>query len=114
MFARTFPRHDQGGRDAMTQAQLAQGNAPLLAVRDISVVFFFDPELNCYFEIPYRDTSRPPLTLWELREVRRRLTENGERQRAFRHGHFGRQSDPPDKIGDMVAKGRSKTGKEFR
>jgi branched-chain amino acid transport system ATP-binding protein len=39
MFARTFPRHDQGGRDAMTQAQLAQGNAPLLAVRDISVVF---------------------------------------------------------------------------
>lgn len=48
--------------------------------RDISVVFFFDPELNCYFEIPYRDTSRPPLTLWELREVRRRLTENGERQ----------------------------------
>jgi putative transposase len=48
--------------------------------RDISVVFFFDPELNCYFEIPYRDTSRPPLTLWELREVRRRLTESGERQ----------------------------------
>ena len=27
------------GRDAMTQAQLAQGNAPLLAVRDVSVVF---------------------------------------------------------------------------
>ena len=48
--------------------------------RDISSVFFFDPELNCYFEIPYRDTSRPPLTLWELREVRRRLTEGGERQ----------------------------------
>lgn len=48
--------------------------------RDISVVFFFDPELNCYFEIPYRDTSRPPLTLWDLREVRRRLVESGERQ----------------------------------
>jgi branched-chain amino acid transport system ATP-binding protein len=27
------------GRDEMTQAQLAQGNAPLLAVRDVSVVF---------------------------------------------------------------------------
>ena len=48
--------------------------------RDISVVFFFDPELNCYFEIPYRDTSRPPLTLWDLREVRRRLAESGEQQ----------------------------------
>ncbi len=47
--------------------------------RDISVIFFFDPELDCYFEIPYRDTSRPPLTLWELREVRRRLAESGER-----------------------------------
>jgi putative transposase len=40
--------------------------------RDISVVYFFDPELNCYFEIPYRDTSRPALTLWELREARTR------------------------------------------
>ncbi len=47
--------------------------------RDISVVFFFDPELNCYFEIPYRDTSRPPLTLWELHEVCRRLAASGER-----------------------------------
>src|SRR5262245_37409362 len=39
MFARSFPLRDQGGRDEMTQAQLAQGNAPLLAVRDVSVVF---------------------------------------------------------------------------
>src|ERR1044071_5634881 len=39
MFARSFPLPDQGGRDAMTQAQLARGNAPLLAVRDVSVVF---------------------------------------------------------------------------
>ena len=27
------------GRSEMTQAQLAQGNAPLLSVRDVSVVF---------------------------------------------------------------------------
>jgi putative transposase len=45
--------------------------------RDISVVYFFDPELNCYFEIPYRDTSRPALTLWELREARTRLKQQG-------------------------------------
>jgi putative transposase len=37
--------------------------------RDISVVYFFDPELNCYFEIPYRNTSRPALTLWELKRA---------------------------------------------
>jgi hypothetical protein len=45
--------------------------------RDISAVYFFDPELNCYFEIPYRDTSRPALTLWELREARTRLKQQG-------------------------------------
>src|SRR5207237_6998825 len=31
--------HQRAGRDQMTQAQLAQGNSPLLAVRDVSVVF---------------------------------------------------------------------------
>ena len=45
--------------------------------RDVSVVYFFDPELSCYFEIPYRDTSRSALTLWELREARARLREQG-------------------------------------
>lgn len=45
--------------------------------RDISVVHFFDPELKQYFAIPYRDTSHPPLSVWELREVRRRLRQEG-------------------------------------
>lgn len=45
--------------------------------RDISVVYFYDPELNEYFEIPYRDTSHPSMSVWELREVRRRLREGG-------------------------------------
>ena len=48
--------------------------------RDISVIYFFDPELQQYFEIPYRDTSHPPISVWELREVRRRLKEQGGRQ----------------------------------
>jgi branched-chain amino acid transport system ATP-binding protein len=39
MLGQSFPRREQCGRDAMMQAQLAQGNAPLLAVRDVSVVF---------------------------------------------------------------------------
>jgi len=45
--------------------------------RDISLLYFFDPELQCYFEIPYRDRSRPPLSLWELRETRRGLKQQG-------------------------------------
>jgi putative transposase len=46
--------------------------------RDISVVHFFDPELRQYFSIPYRDTSHPTISVWELREVRRRLKEQGK------------------------------------
>src|ERR1700686_3613677 len=37
--ARPWLRDDRAGRNDMTQAQLAQGQAPLLAVRHVSVVF---------------------------------------------------------------------------
>ncbi len=47
--------------------------------RDISVVYFYDPELKQYFTIPYRNTSYPPISLWELREARRRLKEEGQK-----------------------------------
>lgn len=45
--------------------------------RDISVVYFLDPDLNVYFEIPYRDTSRPAISKWEYKEAKRRLIEEG-------------------------------------
>ena len=41
--------------------------------RDISIVYFYDPELEEYFAIPYRDTSRPPMSIWEHREAVRRV-----------------------------------------
>lgn len=45
--------------------------------RDISEIYFYDPELNRYSTIPYRDTSHPAISLWELREVRDRLEKEG-------------------------------------
>ncbi len=48
--------------------------------RDISLVYFLDPDLQQFFQIPYRETSRPPISVWELREARRRV--KGERKRA--------------------------------
>ena len=45
--------------------------------RDISRVYFYDPQLKQYFEIPYRNTAHPPISVWELREARRRLKEEG-------------------------------------
>jgi putative transposase len=47
--------------------------------RDISRVHFFDPNLRQYSEIPYRDISKPAMTAWELREIRRRLIDEGKR-----------------------------------
>jgi putative transposase len=45
--------------------------------RNISVLYFFDPEIKQYYAIPYRDTSHPPMSIWELREVRRQLEKEG-------------------------------------
>jgi putative transposase len=45
--------------------------------RDISVIYFFDEIAKRYFSIPYRDTSLPPVSIWELREAYRRADERG-------------------------------------
>jgi len=47
--------------------------------RLISPVWFWDPQLERYFEIPYRDTTRPPVSLWELRTARQLLVQEKER-----------------------------------
>lgn len=47
--------------------------------RDISYVLFYDPELMQYFRIPYRDSSHPPISLWELKAAQRFLREQGRK-----------------------------------
>jgi putative transposase len=46
--------------------------------RDISVVHFFDPNIQRYAEVPYRNSSHPPISLWELRSIRKRLADQGK------------------------------------
>lgn len=48
--------------------------------RDISQIWFYDPELNNYFPVPYRDTSHPPVSIWELREARSRAEADGRKE----------------------------------
>lgn len=45
--------------------------------RDISTVWFYDPELHTYFAIPYRNTSHAAISVWELREARRLVQQSG-------------------------------------
>lgn len=44
--------------------------------RDISTIWFYDPEVMEYYPIPYRDTSRPAISLWEMREMKRQLNQS--------------------------------------
>lgn len=39
--------------------------------RDISRLFYFDPDSKQYYVIPYRDSSRPPISIWELKSAKR-------------------------------------------
>lgn len=41
--------------------------------RDISKIHFFDPNLKCYFEIPYRNINHPTISIWELKAAIRKL-----------------------------------------
>lgn len=45
--------------------------------RDISYIWFFDPELEQYFKIPLADQSLPSMSMWEYQQVRKRLKEQG-------------------------------------
>lgn len=46
--------------------------------RDISVVYFLEPKSNTYYDIPYRNSSYPPLSIWEYRDIVRDLKESSE------------------------------------
>lgn len=43
--------------------------------RDISTIWFYDLEVQQYYAIPYRNTSHPSISIWELREAEKRLAE---------------------------------------
>lgn len=48
--------------------------------RDMSIVYFYDPELRDYVPIPYRDRSRPPVSIWEIRKARRDIRNDPNRK----------------------------------
>lgn len=46
--------------------------------RDISVVYFFDPDEKCYITVPYKNQSRPVISLFEHRMALNALKERGK------------------------------------
>ena len=45
--------------------------------RDISSVQFWDPDLQQYSQIPYRNVTHPPISVWEFNKIRKDLEEQG-------------------------------------
>ncbi|PTQ92278.1 putative transposase [Mucilaginibacter yixingensis] len=45
--------------------------------RDISTIYFYDPETEQYYDIRYRNTSYPSITIWEHKEILRVLKAQG-------------------------------------
>lgn len=45
--------------------------------RDLSTIYFLDPETNEYTAVPYRDISKPPISIWELRAAKKQLAMEG-------------------------------------
>ncbi|KUJ74392.1 hypothetical protein AVO42_02995 [Thiomicrospira sp. XS5] len=56
--------------------------------RDLSSVFFYDPDMESYVMVPYSDTSHPAISLWELRELKRRAKEANPSQKADEEAIF--------------------------
>jgi putative transposase len=46
--------------------------------RDISSIWLYDDETNQYIEVPYRNLSRPAISMWELRKAKSTLREQSK------------------------------------
>lgn len=46
--------------------------------RDISYLLFYDPDVEAHYKVPYSDTTRPSMTLWEYKAVRNHLKAIGK------------------------------------
>ena len=46
--------------------------------RDISVVWFHDPELRQYFRVPYANQALPSMSIWEHGQAREKLRKEGK------------------------------------
>ncbi|MDA8272836.1 MAG: transposase, partial [Deltaproteobacteria bacterium] len=45
--------------------------------RDISKVYFYEPDLKTYFQIPYRNMGYPSISIWEIREAKKYIKKEG-------------------------------------
>ena len=47
--------------------------------RDISSIWFFDPEIKQYFKVPFADQALPSMSIWEYRQAAEALRREGKK-----------------------------------
>ncbi|MCH9716944.1 MAG: DDE-type integrase/transposase/recombinase [Gammaproteobacteria bacterium] len=72
--------------------------------RDISVIWFYDPELREYFPIPYRDNTHPPISLWELRQAKKKLLQDNDKNRSSERELFEAREAMRQQVNEAVHK----------
>lgn len=45
--------------------------------RNLSKLYFYEPDTESYIEVPFKDLTRPPISIWELRAIKKKLKEDG-------------------------------------
>lgn len=48
--------------------------------RDIGEIYFLDPETGAYYPVPYRDITRPRISIWDLNAALKRIADQPELQ----------------------------------
>lgn len=46
--------------------------------RNLSAIYFYEPDTKDYIFVPYKDISRPPISIWELRAAKKHLAEESQ------------------------------------
>jgi putative transposase len=48
--------------------------------RDIGEVYFLDPDTKVYYSVPYRNVTRPRMSVWDLNAVMKQIAEHPDLQ----------------------------------
>ncbi|WP_423171256.1 Mu transposase C-terminal domain-containing protein [Stenotrophomonas maltophilia] len=82
--------------------------------RDISVVYFLDPDTRRYYPLQYRNLQHPSMSLWELKEVKAQLVKEGraEVDEALIFDTYERLSEMVDQAQTSSVKARKSAQKK--
>jgi putative transposase len=84
--------------------------------RDMSIVYFYDPEAKMYFPIPFKNAGNKPISLWQWRAAKKFLQKEGIKTRdeaAIFRGEERREKQVEESTKNTKTARRQKTTANF-